>query len=63
MDPDVFATTIGAMVEISSAIQNYFLYAKILIEEKSTSPLALVASSLKKFYRDVFVNDFKQIYE
>ena len=62
MDPALFATTIGAMHEVSSSIEKYISYAKVHTGRKPTAPFALMEASLKAFYEEVFVADFEVLY-
>ena len=58
MDPALFATTIGTMDDVSSAIERYISYSKMLTGRKSTSRFALIENSLKVFYNEVFRHDY-----
>ena len=61
MDPALFATTIGTMDEVSSAIEKYISYAKMATVRKSTSRFGLIEASLKAFYNEVFVSDYEPL--
>ena len=60
MDPDHFAATTSAMDQIASEMENYISYARILTGKKSTSRFSLVEASLKKFYEEVLLKDYKK---
>ena len=62
MDPALFTTTVGAMVDIAIAIEKYVSYAKYQTGSGSTSAFSLIANSLDEFNLGIFSKDHQTVY-
>ena len=60
MDTNRFDKITNAMNQMAYEMENYISNARILTGKISTSRFSLIETSLKAFYEEVFLKDYKK---